>query len=163
MRNETKIVLGVVAIGVGYAGYVNSKLNKISGMLDVAVDNLASGIEVNISDDLLNSAVQRAVDREVGYISSRITRDLNTEIRSQVERSVDMSSADIKDSVSKEISRQVRNIDISDMEREVVNKAKDAVAEKFDRKLDGLLDDFNENLNNVQKIYSSIAKSIAKD
>ena len=49
------------------------------------------------------------------------------------------------------------------MEREVVNKAKDAVVEKFDRKLDGLLDEFNDNLQNVQKIYSSIAKSMAKE
>ena len=140
-----------------------TKINKLSSMIDVAVDDLSSKTQVNISDAVLDLAVQKAVDREVGYISNRITRDLNLEIRTQVKHTVNASSSDIKKSVSAEIASQVKSIDISDMEREVVNKAKDAVAEKFDRKLDSLLDDFNDNLNNVRKIYSSIEKSIAKD
>ena len=49
------------------------------------------------------------------------------------------------------------------MEREVVARAKDVVADKFDRKLDNLLEEYNENLQNVKKIYGSIAKSITKD
>lgn len=42
-------------------------------------------------------------------------------------------------------------------------KAFKSLAEKFDTKLDGILDDFNDQLQSVQKIYSSIAKSIARD
>lgn len=165
MQRETKIIFGILAgIGVGgYIGYLHSKINAIEGMIDVAVDDLSSKTEITINEDVLDAAIQKAVDREVGYISSRITRDLNTEIRQQVKSTIHTTSSDIKDSVSKEVERQVRNIDISDMQREVVNRAKDAVAEKFDKKLDGLLDDFNENLNNVQKIYSSIAKSMSRD
>lgn len=165
MTNESKLIIGVLTVigGVCYVGYLHSKINKLSSMIDVAVDDLSSKTQVNISDAVLDLAVQKAVDREVGYISNRITRDLNLEIRTQVKHTVNASSSDIKKSVSAEIASQVKSIDISDMEREVVNKAKDAVAEKFDRKLDSLLDDFNDNLNNVRKIYSSIEKSIAKD
>lgn len=165
MTKETRMVYNVLAaIGVvGYIGYLHSKINKISAMIGVAVDDLSSNTEVTISQDILDLALQRAVDREVSYISSKISRDVNTEIRSQVKYSVDEASSDIKDSVSTEIAKQVKNIDVSGMEREVIRKAKDAVAEKFDRKLDGLLDDFNGNLENVQKIYSSIAKSMTKD
>ena len=165
MTNESKLIIGVLTVigGVCYVGYLHSKIDKLSSMIDVAVDDLSSKTQVNISDAVLDLAVQKAVDREVGYISNRITRDLNLEIRTQVKHTVNTSSSDIKNSVSAEIASQVKNIDISDMEREVVNKAKDAVAEKFDRKLDSLLDDFNDNLNNVRKIYSSIEKSIAKD
>lgn len=165
MTNESKLIIGVLTVigGVCYVGYLHSKIDKLSSMIDVAVDDLSSKTQVNISDAVLDLAVQKAVDREVGYISNRITRDLNLEIRTQVKHTVNASSSDIKNSVSAEIASQVKNIDISDMEREVVNKAKDAVAEKFDRKLDSLLDDFNDNLNNVRKIYSSIEKSIAKD
>ena len=165
MTNESKLIIGVLTVigGVCYVGYLHSKIDKLSSMIDVAVDDLSSKTQVNISDAVLDLAVQKAVDREVGYISNRITRDLNLEIRTQVKHTVNASSSDIKNSVSAEIASQVKNIDISDMEREVVNKAKDAVAEKFDRKLDSLLDDFNDNLNSVRKIYSSIEKSIAKD
>ena len=132
-------------------------------MVQVTVDDLATKTEITISDDILDRAIQKAVDREVSYISTRITRDLNSEIRSEVKNSVDLSSVTIKSLASKEIERQVRNIDISDMEKEVVHRAKDAIAEKFDKKLDGILDDFNDQLQSVQKIYSSIAKSIARD
>lgn len=165
MTNESKLIIGVLTVigGICYVGYLHSKINKLLSMIDVAVDDLSSKTQVNISDAVLDLAVQKAVDREVGYISNRITRDLNLEIRTQVKHTVNASSSDIKNSVSAEIANQVKSIDISDMEREVVNKAKDAVAEKFDRKLDSLLDDFNDNLNNVRKIYSSIEKSIAKD
>ena len=132
-------------------------------MVQVAVDDLATKTEITISDDILDRAIQKAVDREVSYISTRIVRDLNSEIRSEVKNSVDLSSVTIKSLASKEIERQVRNIDISDMEKEVVHRAKDAIAEKFDKKLDGILDDFNDQLQSVQKIYSSIAKSMARD
>lgn len=163
MKNESKILLGALVIGFGYIGYLHSKLNRFSEMVQVAVDDLAAKTEITISDDILDRAVQKAVDREVSYISTRIVRDLNSEIRSEVKNSVDLSSVTIKSLASKEIERQVRNIDISDMEKEVVHRAKDAIAEKFDKKLDGILDDFNDQLQSVQKIYSSIAKSMARD
>ena len=165
MMKDTKVVIGILVTigGVGYIGYLHSKINELSSMVQVAVDDLAAQTEITISDDILDRAVQKAVDREVSYISTRIVRDLNSEIRSEVKKSVDLSSVTIKSLASKEIERQVRNIDISDMEKEVVNRAKDAIAEKFDKKLDGILDDFNDQLQSVQKIYSSIAKSIARD
>ena len=165
MMKDTKVVIGILVTigGVGYIGYLHSKINELSSMVQVAVDDLATQTEITISDDILDRAVQKAVDREVSYISSRIVRDLNSEIRSEVKHSVDLSSVTIKSLASKEIERQVRNIDISDMEKEVVHRAKDAIAEKFDKKLDGILDDFNDQLQSVQKIYSSIAKSMARD
>ena len=165
MMKDTKVVIGILVTigGVGYIGYLHSKINELSSMVQVAVDDLATQTEITISDDILDRAVQKAVDREVSYISTRIVRDLNSEIRSEVKHSVDLSSVTIKSLASKEIERQVRNIDISDMEKEVVHRAKDAIAEKFDKKLDGILDDFNDQLQSVQKIYSSIAKSMARD
>lgn len=165
MMKDTKVVIGILVTigGVGYIGYLHSKINELSSMVQVAVDDLAAQTEITISDDILDRAVQKAVDREVSYISTRIVRDLNSEIRSEVKKSVDLSSVTIKSLASKEIERQVRNIDISDMEKEVVDRAKDAIAEKFDKKLDGILDDFNDQLQSVQKIYSSIAKSMARD
>ena len=107
--------------------------------------------------------MQKAVDREVRFIAKGIKLEVDREIRSEVEKSVHSSVNDIKSSVKTEIERQVKNIDISDMEREIVSQAKEAVADKFDRKLDDLLEEYNENLQNVKKIYGSIAKSIAKD
>jgi len=160
---SNRILLGMgVVCGIGYIGYLQHKINKFSSMIELTVDNISAGVEVNINEDMLQLAIEKAVDREASYISNRVSRELGFEIRNRVKDSVKDSAETIKDEVSIEIKRQVKNIDISDMEREVIRQAKDAVAEKFDKKLDGLLEDFNENLSNVQKIYSSIANSMAK-
>ena len=165
MTKEVKIILGLLTIagGAGYVGYTQSKINKLSEMINVAVDDLSEKVDVRVSPDMLDAAVQRAVDKEVRYVANMITRDLGNDIRSEVKKTVQLSAKDIKTSVGTEIEKQVKNIDISDMEREVVKRAKDAVADKFERKLDSLLEEYNENLQNVKKIYGSIAKSITKD
>lgn len=46
---------------------------------------------------------------------------------------------------------------------EVVEKAKKQIADEFDDKLDDLLEEFNGTLQNVGKIYTSIAKSFSKE
>jgi len=165
MTKEFKIFLGVLSAvgGVSYLGYLHNRINKIEDMITVAVNDISETVEVSISDEMLETAMQRAVDREVRFIAKGIKLEVDREIRSEVKKSVCSSANDIKASVKTEIERQVKNIDISDMEREIVSQAKEAVADKFDRKLDNLLEEYNENLQNVKKIYGSIAKSIAKD
>lgn len=165
MTKEFKIALGLIALvgGAGYIGYTQKKINELSEMIDVTVDNISDKVEIDIGSYMLDAAIQKAVDREVRYVSKVLNTELNGEIRSQVKKSVDLSATDIKFSVKTEIERQVKNVDISDMEREIIAKAKDAVADKFERKLDNLLEEYNENLQNVKKIYGSIAKTIAKD
>jgi len=165
MTKEFKIFLGVLSAvgGVSYLGYLHNRINKIEDMITVAVNDISETVEVSISDEMLETAMQRAVDREVKYIANGVKNEVSAELRSGVKKSVHSSANDIKASVKTEIERQVKNIDISDMEREIVSQAKEAVADKFDRKLDDLLEEYNENLQNVKKIYGSIAKSIAKD
>lgn len=164
MTNSTKILIGTAIAGaIGYVSYLHFRICKLSSMLDVAVDKLSEDMDISISDDLLEQATQRAINREVKYISNRIGDEAYSEIKYQVKNSVNDISDDIKKSVAAEIANQVKRVNTSDMEREVIRQAKTAVAEKFDSKLNGLLEEFNDNLNNIQKIYSSIAKSMSKD
>lgn len=63
---------------------------------------------------------------------------------------------------AKVIDQAVQNA----VEREsysAVKRATEEVAEKFDDKLDDLLEEFNGNLQNVGKIYKSIARSFSKE
>lgn len=164
MNKEYQILAGVGLLGaIGYITYLHTKINKVSSMVTIAVNKISSEVDVDISDALVEAAVEKAIDREVRYISTRVRQNIDSEIRGEVEKSVSVERDSVKKSVAKEIEKQVRNIDISDIEREVIKNAKDAVAEKFDRKLDGLLDDFNANLNNIQKIYSSISRTMIKE
>jgi len=61
------------------------------------------------------------------------------------------------------LRKNIAKIDEARLKREVVTKAKEQIAEKFDDKLDDILEEFNGNLQNVGKIYKSIAKSFSKE
>ena len=102
------------------------------------------------ADDLARKASASAVNQ---------VRDI---IRTEVKSAVDKAYADVKKSVAEELRRQVADIDISDVKEEVVERAKDKAAEKFESALDGVLNNFNDNLQNVAKIYSSIAKTFSE-
>ncbi len=157
--------VGTVLVGFGvaaYVGYLHHKNRTLSYAAQANVDDLASRLNVSIKEELLERAVKQAINAAASRITSQVTRELEAEIRSRVRNHVDQLSDDTKDLVSLEITRRVSKIDISDMQKEVVEKAKEAVANKFDAKLDDLLEEFNTNLQNVQKIYSSIAKSMTK-
>ena len=147
-------------------GYLYNKLQRIAHKVDMSVDTLAEKTPVDISTVLIDKAVQRAVDREVGAAVSaasntavrRISDDMDTQIR----RSVAASYSNIEDSVSTEVARQVSNLDINRLKQDVTAKAKQAVVEKFDGHLDDIIDDFKKNLENVSKIYGSIANTMIK-
>lgn len=75
-------------------------------------------------------------------------------IRAEVYRSMEVEAKE-------KIRKELRNIDISGLKREVKAEAKEAVTEKLQSSMDDILETYNSNLANVQNIYSTIAKSMA--
>lgn len=156
-----KVGFGLIAATGAFSIYLWKKIETIENTVGVAIDKVTDKTVVNISDAIIETAVQRAVNRELQSVINSVNRRLYADITREVRESVDTSYSEIKSAVSDEVAKQVKNIDIRNIEREAVAKAKDAIAEKFDNKLDGLLEEFNDNLTNVSKIYSSIAKTMS--
>ncbi len=159
------VIFGVAA--VGYSMYVNAKMQKLSNKIGESIDKMSKDIDVNVPDILVEKAVEKAVDREVGrtvnYATSQLTKDIRSDIRKEVKETVQSIYSDIKRDVVKEVERQVGNIDISSVRKEVVEKGKQAALEKLNNSLDEILDKFNQDLHNVSKIYESIANRMSKD
>lgn len=155
--------LGVLVglVGVGYGLYITNKMNKLAGKIDKTVDELSGDIKVEINDGLVEKALDKAVEREVGITVQRaaasITHEIKDNIRKEVKSSVQSAYANIKSDVTKEVERQVGNINISDIRNEIVEKGKQAAVEKLNSSLDDICDKFNNDLHNVSKIYESIA------
>ena len=153
-------------IGVGYAVSCHKKMNDICKRINKSIDDISNGIEVDLSKAVIDAAVKEAVEREsdvaVKQAVKEIIYDMECNIRKEVKNAVIAQSSDIKKSVSAEITKQVSNIDIDDMKEEVVEKAKQQVAEKLDKNLDGILEKFNGDLTNISKIYKSIADVMSK-
>lgn len=165
------VTLGVLSIG--YTVFVNIKAHKtqkdvkrVIGILEKSIDGIAKDISVDISQDIVNAAVDRAVTRETERVARNISSEastyLRTNINSSVKDEIDSAHTKVNKAVSDAVARQVANLDIKKLEAEVKEKAKEMVLEKFDNNLDFLLQDFNQNLSNVSKIYSSIAEKMTK-
>ena len=148
-------ILGLV--GVGYAIGVHSKMKVMCDRLDTSIDNLANNTEIDIPAKVIESysAVKRATEE--------VMADAKREIESRVGTAVKAQYDAISDGVADQIAKNVARIDESKLKKEVVQKAKEQIAEKFDDKLDDLLEEFNGNLQNVGKIYKSIARSFSKE
>jgi hypothetical protein len=169
MTNVEKIGLGGLITGVaasGYAVYLHLKLNKIASVLERVSDSVSDNIAVDIPEEIVNRAMTKAIDREVNKAvrtaSTKALTAVREDIQKEVQTAVEDSYSDIRATVSIEISKQVADIDIKRLKDDATERAKALIIEKFDGKLDSLLDDFNQNLANVTKIYNSIAESMTK-
>ena len=170
LNSDTLLSFGVFGLGlvaIGYAVGVHSRMKAVADKLDTSIDKIANDMEVEIPSKIIEQAVQKAVDRE-SYTAVRRATDvvvdgLKKEINDQVSTAVKASYDSIADGVTSEIAKNVAKIDEARLKREVVTKAKEQIAEKFDDKLDDILEEFNGNLQNVGKIYKSIAKSFSKE
>ena len=160
-------IIGIVtgAIAIGYTFYVQMRVGKVGSLIDASINELSGNITVDISKEIIDKAVDKAVDREVDKAvrsaSYSALENVRKDIQRAVRTSVDDSYSDIRASVSNEVSRQVANIDMDRLKAEVREEAKALVITKFDDNLDSLLQDFNQSLSNVRKIYDSIADSVA--
>lgn len=156
------IIVGV--IGIAYAAWQSKKTEEVSKKLDISLSDLEKSTPVEVKQSVVDEAVRRAVDREVksAVVESSILvrNDIHSEIEKSVRKEVDSSVKAIKESVAEKISDQVAQIDEYALKETVTKQAEKKILQKFDGCLDGVLGDFNHQLNNVNKIYSSIADTL---
>ena len=161
----------VVGVIFGAAGLIASavtyyKTSKMATNINVAVSELSSNTPITIKEAIIDKAVRDAVNREVGLAVSLAANDavkkISSEMETQIRKPVSESYSNIEKSVSTEIARQVEKLDIEVLKRDVIEKAKVAVAAKLDDSLDAIIKGFNDNMENVAKVYGAVASSMAK-
>ena len=166
MKNNELNYLGIIVgvAGIGYAFYTSYKMNKLCEKIDTTIDGISKDVHVDIPEAIIKRSVDKAVQNEVAYqveqIAAKAVKEVKTDIHNQVKEAVETEHSDIRKEVSDKVAKEVANIDINALKRDVTEKAKRMIVDKFDGSLDGLLGDFNQNLNNMTKIYKSIADSI---
>lgn len=148
--------VGVITFGSNKLDVYNSldeplfKAADVAGMIDYSSGNTWKMLEMCEEDEKLNLPLVVAGQR-------RSVIDIHNQVSVAVSNERDKIAKEVTD----KIADRVAKIDEDSLRREVVEKAKEQISDKFDSKLDNLLDDFNSNLNNVSRIYSSIAQSMA--
>jgi len=168
MNVKTFGIVGIATgvLSMGYTIFLHSKLNKVNDIINASIADVAKDINVDISETIIGKAVEKAVEREVHKavrdISYKITDSVSKDIKNKVKAAVDESYSDVRKEVSKQVSKDVSNFDINLLRDQVKNEAKTVVLAKFNDSLDSLLQDFNQNLTNVSKIYGSIADNMVR-
>lgn len=141
-KNEIMIVVGLAGIAsaaVGYAFGQKKKLDDISAKIGRKIDDISLDVDVEIKDDIVKSAVHKAVEREVG---EAVTKAANAEAKSLVSEYRDGIKKRILDTVEKSIDET----DISKIKQAVIDKASEKAARKMTEGLEYIFDDFRRNL-----------------
>lgn len=156
------IIVGVFGIGVAL-GY-RKKNKDIANKIDAAIDDISKATAVEIEDEIVKNAVVDAVDREVSKTAKTCAKEIRTDmsisIRKDVAKAVNDERARLKSSVENEINRQVRDIDLDDIQEEIIERAKNDALRKFNNRLEDILGDFNDRLKSTVKIYESIESTL---
>lgn len=152
-------------VGVGYAIGTKSKINQVNEKLDRSIDILSKDVKIDcISQDIVNKAVEKAVDTEAKLAVTKAIRDVNDcvrlDMKSQISSAVSAEYLNLKEKVLKEMTEKVSKIDVNQLKADVIEAAKEQVAEKLDGSMDDILEKFNDDLKNVSKIYKSIANTM---
>ena len=151
--------------GLGFAAWQAKKHDDLAKKLDLSIEELAKKTPVEISDSMVEKAVQTATDREVKAAVHEASKSVKTEANktlcAEVQKEVNAAKDTIKAEVGEVISRQVALIDEGTARAEVVKRAEEKVLQKFDGSLDNVLNEAREEcrrrLNSVTKSWESIA------
>lgn len=155
-------IVGYVLAGASVVAaiYCGKKLKDVMGVVNSAVTDVSSLTYIDVQQAVVDKAVEKAAQNAAGK-AVKATEGLMT---SMVERAVTSAVVNakepLKQAVTEKLAREVALIDKSELVEAVEEQAKAMILEKFEGRLDGIAADFSRNLENVGKIYQSIAETM---
>ena len=147
------------------AVYCHHELRRTVRLVSKACDHVAELTVVDIQHDVVDRAINNAAAHEVGRVVNHAVRCVEDDLARQTQKcvrdAVKESCGKLSKSVSDAIAREAAKVDGNRIMEDATEKAKEMLLERFDGKLDWLMSDYQRNLDNVGKIYQSIASSMA--
>jgi hypothetical protein len=147
------------------AVYCHHELRRTVRLVSKACDHVGELTVVDIQHDVVDRAINNAAAHEVGRVVNHAVRCVEDDLARQTQKcvrdAVKESYGKLSKSVSDAIAREAAKVDGNRIMEDATEKAKEMLLERFDGKLDGLMSDYQRNLDNVGKIYQSIASSMA--
>lgn len=164
-RMERIGLLVLSGVSVLAAVYCRHELRRTVRLVSKACDHVAELTVVDIQHDVVDRAINNAAAHEVGRVVNHAVRCVEDDLARQTQRcvrdAVKESYGKLSKSVSDAIAREAAKVDGNQIMEDATEKAKEMLLERFDGKLDGLMSDYQRNLDNVGKIYQSIASRMA--
>ena len=154
MRKLERIGLCVLAgASVIAAVYCHRQMKKTVKLVSKAAEGVAELTVVDIQHDIVDMAINNAANREVGRVVNRAVHNVEDEMIHQTQKyvrdAVKESYGKLSKTVSDAIAREAAKVDSNQIMEDATEKAKEMLLERFDGKLDGLMSDYQRNLDNV--------------
>lgn len=161
--------------------------------LEKKVNGISENLNIDVPDEVVETAFKKAADAEAATSIRRMSADILAEykgdIRAEVRKSVDLAYENTKLDVKRELTRQITNVDISGIKRDIIEEAKRKIAdelddaietikstfedeldeakekatEKFEEELDSISTRFNNDLERGSKIYKVLSDKLSGD
>lgn len=160
----TSLAMVFGAAGMIFGAYSAYKAHKMNERLNGVLDDISDNIDVDISDEIIAEATEKAVSKAADHAAqiavASVKKEFEDDIKVYVQRAVAEQKGSMHTKIEEEITKRIGYIDISDAKKEVIAAAKSEAAERFQSDLDAILKNHNDELKNIQTIYSSIANSM---
>ena len=142
----------------------NKKIDELNYKLEKRIDAISDNLEVDVPDEILERALRIAAESEakrtIGTAGKEIISEYRGVVQSEVRKSVEMAYANTKTDVKDELNRQVSNLDISGIKKEVVEEASEKAKEKLDRELETIATKFSNDLDRSSKILKVVSDKL---
>lgn len=158
-----RIFGAVLAVGsVAAAIYCGKKLKDVMGVVNSAVTDVSNLTYIDVQQAVVDRAVEKAAQNAAGKAVKATEGLMQSMVEKAVTSAVVNAKEPLKQAVTDKLAREVALIDKSELVESVEEQAKQLIVDKFEGKLDGIAADFSRNLENVGKIYQSIAESMTQ-
>lgn len=136
MNTKTMIGIGIAAgttavttiAGEIYTLWRVNKVSKEIERFDAAVNEASRYIDVNIPNELVTVAMDRAANAEASKAAEKAANDAKAIVQTSVDKVIKNEKNNIEASVKTELERQINLVDIEDIKSKVVNKTSASIA-----------------------------------
>ena len=139
---------------------MEEKLDDIAKKLDKAIDNIAESTDVEISEAIVKKAVDAAVEKEANRQVSTTTKVAIAEIKAEmcgnIRREINGAYSDIKEQVNKEVMKQVGELDIHDIRRDIIDGSKRDIKDKLDSEIKDATNRIDDARREAEKKFDEI-------
>lgn len=134
-------------------------INRMSGAVDKAIEDLASKASIDIPEHIMNAAIEKAAteacNREARLCANGIRHDMKSRIFDSVDSSVKAMQVNAEVEVKNEFKRQVSSINIRQFKADVCREVKEDLVKKAGDEVDRVTSAF---INQVEQQTSLMKK-----
>lgn len=172
-RTEYMVIgsIGTAVIGVGTSIYSffkqkksEERVTELEAKLEKKIDGVADGLEIEVPEEIVISAVKRAADGEATKAVKKATDELmagyRQDIRIEVRKVVDLAYENAKADVKTELLKQIDDLDISGIKKTVIEEASEKAKRKLDQELQGIANKFSNDLESSSKILKLVSDKL---